>query len=155
MSFYTFSTFSASFRNPKLICGNEGSRPWQCESCLGVPFRHHQMGSPDELVVFRGAEEELQEVPTHGQHLLVRNPLVDKHGDTAADGLMLQLMQGIALSSLGWGIGPCTLPPVQIACRQHRKLLPHGWASCPSVEALYCKQAKFIVRELLILTLLT
>ena len=28
---------STSFRNPKLICSNERSRPWQCESCLGIP----------------------------------------------------------------------------------------------------------------------
>lgn len=151
MSFYTFST---SFRNPKLIYGKEGSRPWQCESCLGVPLRHHQTGSPDEPVVFRGAEEELQEVPTHGQHLL-SSPLVDKRGDTAADGLVLQLTQGMAFSSLGWGIGPCTVPPVQSAGGRHRKLIPHSWASCPTVETLYCKRAKFIFRELLILTLLT
>lgn len=57
-------------------------------------------------------------------------------------------------SSLGWGIGPCALPAVQLACRQPGKLLPRSSRSCPTLEMLCRKWAKFIFRELLILTLL-
>lgn len=172
MSFYTSwggGGSSTSLRNPKLMCGNERSRPWRCESCLGIPSQLH-FGIIKRAVPMswwfsewlckscRGrapGPPRKREVRIDGQNLVWLSRSVNKHGDTGSDGLVLQFLPGIPFSSLGWGIRPCALLPRQLTCRRLDKLLPRSWVSGPTVETLYCTWAKFIFRELLILTILT
>lgn len=141
------------FPKPKR-CGNERSRLWQCKSCLGIPSQLC-IGIIKWAVPVRWWLSE-SFCKSCQRHARGRAPSPYR----PAESHLAQRPGEQAWWHIIWSAHAAVLARIVfswlhlLACRQPNKLLPCNSISCLTVEMLYCKWAKFIFRELLILTLL-